>query len=561
MITRKKDQSKSSRVGFRGLFSAKAQAEILPLFGLVFSVFLTFRSYFLHGSLPGDTGDARGNVAMLDHWYRVLQGKEGITELLWFYPIDNVLGNSDAFFLQGLLYSANRSIGLEMIHAAIWAAIFYALIGLVGFYLLLKNLIRSKFLRILTLACIANSYPLISQTIHPQLLGLLSVSWFGYFCLRWKRDPDSSGKWLYLSIIYLGIAALSTWYVILSIIFYSIILIPVLFILNGKNLFVNNAKFYFLSAFKSLKSISLLATTSYTSIILLLGALFLKIYGYNIKNGVVSFGYGDVLNYSPRYGDLLNTSRGAFGPWNSFFEKFNLPIAGNSERAMGYPPVLFLLFIGLLVILFVGRESVKDRLVLLKAFILTNFLILAIILTDDQGHSPWFVFYEWIPILGSARCTFRFNILLTFILLVSLAYYFDYRSRFKRFSKRETWIACLLFIAIFAESIRTFPSAWTASDYLPKYASEIIADISSQDCRAFLLVPSALPVNPSFLANDAAAIAVVSGVPTLNGSTSVFPENWDLFWISSQSYEVQLDNWLRFNAIPKGDVCTFIVNN
>jgi hypothetical protein len=560
LIVAKGHYLKSRWAGFKGSFNAGIRPELFPILGVIFSVFLTFRSYFLHGSLPGDTGDARGNVAILDHWFRVFQGKEGITEVLWFYPIDNVVGSGDAFFLQGVFYSINRLIGIEMIHSAIWAAIFYATIGLIGFYVLLKNLIKSKFLRVLTLACIANSYPLISQAIHPQLLGLLSVSWFGYFCLRWARDPDSGGKWFYLSIIYLGIAAVSTWYVVVSIIFYSVILIPVLFILKGKNLFLTDTKFYFLSTYRSLRSMTRLATLCYTSLVLLLGSLFLRIYGYNIKNGVVSFGYGEVLNYSPRYGDLLNTSRGAFGPWIGFFEKFNLPVAGNAERAMGYPPILFALFISMLAIIFARRETVMDALILLKAFIMTNFLMLAIIITDDQGHSPWFVFYEWVPLLGSARCTFRFNILLTFILLVAAAYYFDSRSKIK-FSMRESIVVGLLFISIFTESIRTFPSSWTPSDYLPNYASKIIADISSQGCRAFLLVATTMPTNPSFLANDAAAIAVVSEVPTLNGSTSVFPKNWDLFWVSSENYEARLDTWLEFNSIPKSHVCTFIVGD
>lgn len=541
-------------------FTAKVRPEILPLLGLFFSVFLTFRSFFMSGTLPGDTGDARGNVAMLDHWFRVLQGKEGITQLLFFYPSDNVLGNSDAFFLQGLFYSVNRLLGIQTVHAAIWAAIFYATVGLIGFYLLLKILIKSVSLRILTLACIANSYPLISQTVHPQLLGLLSISWLGYFCLRWTRDPSSGGRWFYLSLIYFGIAALSTWYIIVSVVFYAVLLIPVLLILSGKNVFFAKIKFYYVSTCKSLRSIGKLATFGYLSLILMCGSLFLRIYGYNIKNGTVSFGFGDVLNYSPRYGDLINTSRGAYGPWIGFFEKLNFTVP-NGERAMGYPPLLFAMFFLLLAILFVRNGILTEHMFMLKAFVLTNFLILMIIVTDDQGHTPWFVFYKWVPLLGSARCTFRFNILLTFVLLVAIAYYLDMRLKHKGFSKKETLASVFLLMAIFVESIRTFPSSWTASDYLPKYAQEILSDLSSRDCRSFLLVPTTLPANPSFLANDAIAIAVVSEVPTLNGSTSVFPENWDLFSISSQNYKMQLNKWLVMNSIPQSSVCTYIVPN
>ncbi len=543
-------------------FREKVQPETFPILGLVFSVFLSFRSYFLDGALPGDTGDARGNVVMLDHWYRVLQGKEGVTQLLFFYPIENVLGNSDAFFLQGLFYSVNRFVGIQLVHAAIWATIFYAAIGLLGFHLLLKNLIESRTLRVLTIACIANSYPIISQTVHPQLLGLFSISWLGYFCLKLTRDPDSGGKWIYLIAVYFGVAALSTWYIIVSLFFYLLILIPILLVLIGKNVFLSKVKFYFSSIWKSLRLMSQLATICYLSLIAILGALFLRIYGHNIRNGVVSFPFSDVLNYAPRYGDLLNTSRGAFGPWFVFFEKLNLPVGGG-ERAMGYTPILFILFLGLLTGLFLRQSAYADKLIMLRAFLLTNLTILAIIMTDDQGHTPWFVFHNWVPLLGSARATFRFNIMLTFVLLVSLGYYFDFRSKTTKFPKKKKQyrVAFLLFFAIFVENIRVFPAAWTASDYLPEYASEILVDISSRDCSSFLLVPSVMPANPSFLAGDAAAIAVVSGVPTLNGATSVFPKNWDLFWISSQNYETQLNNWLGLNGISRSSVCTFIVSN
>jgi hypothetical protein len=228
-----------------------------------------------------------------------------------------------------------------------------------------------------------------------------------------------------------------------------------------------------------------MATIGYVSLILLLGSLFFKIYGYNIKNGIVSFGFGDVLNYSPRYGDLINTSRGAFGSWIGIFEQLDLTVS-NAERAMGYPPLLFAVFIAMLVVLFVRKGILTDQLIMLKAFVLTNFLVLAIILTDDQGHTPWFLLYKWVPLMGSARATFRFNILLTFILLVAIAYYFDYRSKTKRSPKKELLLACFLFVSIFAESIRTFPSSWTADDYLPKYASEILTEISSENCQTFL---------------------------------------------------------------------------
>jgi hypothetical protein len=114
---------------------------------LLFALFLSFRSVFLAGMFPGDIGDARGNVVVLDHWYRVFMGKDHLNSFLFFYPADNVLGNSDALFLQGTFYTVLHLLGLSPVKSTIGAEILFALIGFIGVSKFLKVLINNKLIR------------------------------------------------------------------------------------------------------------------------------------------------------------------------------------------------------------------------------------------------------------------------------------------------------------------------------------------------------------------------------------------------------------------------------
>lgn len=74
-----------------------------------------FRDILLSGGdvVPGDRGDPRLIIAMLEHWFRTLRGLELWRSPNFFFPVAGVLGYSEAFLFYAILYIPLRIFGLD----------------------------------------------------------------------------------------------------------------------------------------------------------------------------------------------------------------------------------------------------------------------------------------------------------------------------------------------------------------------------------------------------------------------------------------------------------------
>ena len=390
---------------------------LLKKLTLPIAVFVSFRSVFLDGTFAGDIGDARGNVTALDHWYRVFSGEDSINSLLLFYPADNVLGNSDAFFLQGTLYTIIHLFGFSPVKSAIGAEILFAVIGFVGVSKFLKNIIKHEFIRSSCILLIANSYPFITAMVHPQLIGFLYVFWFAYFITQSIKSKQASLKYFLMSIITCEILALSSWTALISLIIYTLTFGVAYLIIEGWRNFSQKTKFYSKNLKTNLTQKKKLPLILLSSVVLALGLLWLRIYFFNITQGNTKYSFTEITAYSPRYGDIANASSGAFGGWIKLYNYFGISTSPTGERALGYPPVLLMTNIVLFCVIVLQNKKTTLINNFGKIFLTSNFIVLILIITDDANRTPWIFIYNFVPILGSIRTLFRINILLTFILI------------------------------------------------------------------------------------------------------------------------------------------------
>jgi hypothetical protein len=539
------------------LLSSSSSEHLLEVITLFFATFLSFRSVFLTGTLPGDIGDARGNVVVLDHWYRVFTGKDQLNSFLLFYPADNVLGNSDALFLQGTLYTFLHLVGLSPVKSTIGAEILFALIGFIGASKFLKEIIKNQLIRNFCLILIANSYPFITAMVHPQLIGFLFIFWFAYFVIKSLRKNSDSLKNLLLAVIVCEILALSSWTPLISTIIYLLTFGFTYLIVEGWQSFSREIKCYFMNLqtnFMQLRKSSLILLLG---LIFTLGFFWLRIYIFNITQGNVKYDLAEITAYSPRYGDLLNASSGAFGPWTRIYDYFGISTSPTGERALGYPPVLFLTSIVLFCTVVLRNNKTILYANYAKLFLTTNFIVLALIITDDANRTPWFFVYNIFPVIGSIRTLFRINILLTFILICIIGLILQQISLNK---PRKKFAIFAFMLILFIESIRIYPASWKESDYLPHFSSRIMREMDKNQCKFFFIVSRNPSFNPSFLANDAIAISVESGIPTLNGNSSSFPPGWELYGVNADTYKDPLDKWLKLNKLTFNSKCLFFVD-
>lgn len=63
--------------------------------------------------LSGDRYDAVIVATILEHWFNVIFGSARWAQVGYFYPYENTIAQTDAYFLIGIIYSPFRKIGLD----------------------------------------------------------------------------------------------------------------------------------------------------------------------------------------------------------------------------------------------------------------------------------------------------------------------------------------------------------------------------------------------------------------------------------------------------------------
>jgi hypothetical protein len=521
----------------------RALAVLAPYAVAVLSAVFFFRETLLTGMLPGNRGDARWTVAIYEHWYEVWQGDETLRSIPYYFPTENTLGMSDAFFAQGQLHSLGRTLGLD--HAAAWenATIGVYLLSALGLAFLSKLALRSVPFRCAFVALACLSYPVTVMMAHPQLIGFLSVSWIFAGALL-LFHPKRGKVGVYLLIIITPVLVLSSWYAAL---------LGMLTLLTT-------------AAFLALLSPSAVLRQSLVQVLSSLRASLTSWYGWLAWGLTAALwmlavsiylparrlspasGWGEVAFYSPRVSDLLNASAGGGGVWGYFYNIAFDAATFNHERALGFTPLL------LSALLMVGGAGLR-RLAATKtiamswsrsglstaavcvAGTLTVLSLAMITVVDERRISVFLLIWKSVPALDSIRAPFRIQLVLyilaIFVVVAALeAWTFRPRSvegRHEALSGavvlRGRWVvAGLLCLGILVEMQRANLWYWSATDLAPR---NLLAQIPTvrNTCGAFVIDSTAYRLGtPEVVpAVDAVMLSMLAEVPTANGYSRSAP--------------------------------------
>jgi hypothetical protein len=222
---------------------------------------------------------------------------------------------------------------------------------------------------------------------------------------------------------------------------------------------------------------------------------------------------------------------------------------------MGLPPLLALGFIVLIWSVFFRRNHFQLSGVLQTLVI--SFLMLSLFLiTDDQGHSLWYLVYNFVPGAASLRAVFRIYLLVQWGLLFVIGKILlkHSKGRGRLFPKIVTvGIAALLIL----EPIRISPATWKSDEYLPVTAKSLILSLETKDCSAFYLVDKSGTRGFVQTNGDAIAISTYTGVPTINGATSQSISGWSpLQQPNLDTLQSDISNWIgQFQLRSKPLIC------
>jgi hypothetical protein len=90
-------------------------------------------------AIPGDQGDVRVIIALLEHWWNFYHGRGTWRSPPFFYPTHGVLGYSDSLFLFTPFYTVARAFGADMFSAFQGTLLALGTLGYAGCLRLLRG--------------------------------------------------------------------------------------------------------------------------------------------------------------------------------------------------------------------------------------------------------------------------------------------------------------------------------------------------------------------------------------------------------------------------------------
>lgn len=508
-----------------------------------------FRAVALRGLLPGNIGDARWTLGVHEHWYRVWTGQDAIRDLPYYFPLKNTLGSSDAFLVQGQLYSASRLVGFDQLNSWLIAEIAFFLIGALGVAALARRLLDSPWTQSAMVVLAVASYPMLAGLDHVQLYGMLSVSWIfvGLADVIGRRHVR---RGLALLVLVPPLLALSSWYALMLAAVVLGFLGLALLLLSSSAGIARVVRQVAGDLWGALRSV-LGAVLAVLFVALWAGVLWVYLPSLGL---LPTSAWTDVVAYSPRWSDIWNASFLGGGLWSGLYARFPEFAQSNNEQQLGFPPVLFLAFLvaGLAVLrssVLAQRASVLDRPSPgarpaaatgwpgvgrggLLAACLAVVAVLAFILMDDRGLSFFRLAWVHVPGFEAIRAPFRVMSILAamavFVVLRGIELGWQRSTRLRHMRWGHAVVATgtgLLVLLMFAEAQRQGNFTWTRAELLP---AELQAQVepARASCDAVILLsedPSAPPwQNPI----DAVVFSVLSELPTPQGYSRADPVDY-----------------------------------
>ena len=150
--------------------------------------------------IPGDLGDTRFNIYLLEHGYQFLSGK-----IVWYwnapfmYPVENVITISDNLLGTLPIYSVFRVLGLDSFTSfQCWVITIFAL-NFLAAYWLFNWLFKNAYAAALAAFIFAFSISLQSQMSHAQVFARFFIPLAFLFIFKFGKEPKP--KYFFLAAL------------------------------------------------------------------------------------------------------------------------------------------------------------------------------------------------------------------------------------------------------------------------------------------------------------------------------------------------------------------------
>ena len=494
-----------------------------------------FQKFILSGfnKTIGDQGDGRFVALVTDHWYQVINDDIDWKSLNIFFPTSETIGFSDLNILLSVPHLVFRFIGFDIFLSFLLTTILLTLIGYFSLYFLLTKYLKVSFLiAVFSSFLFTFSSPnVIALSSHPQLftIYLLPVLLIGSAQILQSKKR----KLLYIfgTFTFFGLIFSTSVYIFVFTLI-SVILFLFTFIVFEIRTIKLKLKFSL--------DISMYILVAIFSLVLGMSPG-LRIY-LPIRKQSGGRDFSEILEYLPSPINILNVGKNNL-VWSKVLDRFNSFLnidLGSGELSLNPTPIFVLVTLILCVFTFK-----KNR---LPTILFSSAALNFILISKFGEFLPWKMIHKIIGI-DSIRAIGRFNLLINFILIMSFA--ISSNLIFKHLKKHMVAIFLVAFIILMEQVQIDNNFSIIRSEQSVKIQ---VAKGHPKECEVFYLNSSLTDIPQAFIQNDAFLVAQVSGLPTLNGYSGIYPPNWNLNSIGDPSYLGRVEEYIKSRKI-EGTIC------
>ena len=527
------------------------------ILGLLSSLGIFFRTQFLthFGIVFGDRADGLIEISILEHWRNVFLGVSPWMRTLFFYPARDTLGYNDGYFIYGVIFSIWRGIGINPFISSDLTNIVIKIIGFVSFFLISFRIFRCPlpigvlFSMIFTLtnSTYVNAYH--AQLLSVSFAPLITILAYEFI----KSAPSNKFKscliGCFLAILF-DCWLISTFYTIWFFVYGSSICFFIFLLLNIKNTNIFNELLIWVK-----ESFIPIAATISTLIIGIIP--FWHVYHFTSR-AVGMHPLSEVQSYLPSLIDIINVGPnnivyGHFITSLSLFLGDSLPIQG--EKVMGLPFGILLLSI-IFIIKTMKNRKLENKLII---SLVIGVPISWFITISFYGHNVWRLLYKYFPGAVAVRVISRYELFLSFPLTIFAMLGFYYL-----FKNKNTPLYILLGVIVsgflIAEEInRGWPLGLMPHTEMSRLQQ---IGVPPKNCKVFYVVNSR---NGEMYGDagtdgvygnnvDAMIIAEYFKLPTINGTDSFMPPEWNINGYRYPDYKNKIDEYINKNNIK--NICS-----
>ncbi len=473
-------------------------------------------------AVPGDPGDGRFNLAVLEHWYRVTLAAEPWGSPGFFFPVPGVLGYSDALVLLAPDYVAARWAGLGPVAALATTLMVASALGFAGMMVWLRGGLGLAWPAALAGAGAFAAGTALYQSLtvgHVQMMTVEALPWLAWLLWRYTRTGGGA----------VGAAAAALLAALLVSSFYVGWFVGVyLLVMAGVGL----AMAVFLAGPRgTLAAVRRWLGARARSLPVVAAALGLGLVPFLVLYGPVALHsagrpWSEVMPTLPDPGQWLEARGNAL--WGPVAGALWPELAGRGgELGKGLSWGLLLVFAATVVRLASGpvaavAPGTRRLALVLGAGVVVCWLLM---LRVDEW-SLWSLVYQGMPGGRSIRSVFRFNLVLSFAVATVAAV--GLHGAWQRARAATKAVVGLVAMALIVEQINLLPGTLSRSR---DFAGTEAAAPAPGVCRALVRLPATPSPAYHRWSHQLGAVMVAQawGLPIINGYSGLAPADWRLF--------------------------------